>query len=206
MVPAPIAPLVSHGRKIIITVQWESSFILLGWGSYKAMELIWGPYTSQSGVCFGSGWMRSCIKQVAKYRALGNYDFTADAPNWVCTFANSSNYLVKHINTFNRSSGINSSKTRQVRRQKLRRDVFLSYSLMPKSPTGLIFKRKIWHLIYVLSYRQTRFSLTNIHKLKTTVLPGSPAGRWDQNFGGSLGRHRSVSLKSFPTRHGVFLV
>ena len=36
---------------------------------------------------FGSGWIGSCTKQ-----ALSNYDFIADAPNWVLQLSNSSNY------------------------------------------------------------------------------------------------------------------
>ena len=49
MIPAFLAPLVSYGRKTVI-VQWKSSPILLGQGSYKETELNWGPYTSQESL------------------------------------------------------------------------------------------------------------------------------------------------------------
>lgn len=71
--------------------------------------------------------------------ALKNYDPTGDAPNWVFTLANSSNCLVKLMNTCNRSSGMNSLKTSKGRRKK--HLWMLSYSLMPKSTTDLTFKR-----------------------------------------------------------------
>jgi hypothetical protein len=76
---------------------------------------------------------------------MGTYDFTGGIPNWVFTFVNSSNYLVKLPNTCNRSSRINGSKKQKVAETASlpghQWDVSSPYSLMPNLQLPHFFKR-----------------------------------------------------------------